>query len=294
MMLQLAKHHNAMICTFTNQDPRKGNRDWTYAEHTTFVECFVAWEVIPVESSCTSECNFEMPRRTVLFRGNSFVSFSTISSGNESSAHGDDSLGQADEPLTSDALGRWTSWFNKKQTKMFHEAFVNAYIDMQQKYAELESLQRRILCLQRVIAEKKEINVQNLSSTNIPEHTQEKKGFFRKKPKSSSSASSSASSGFFTPTLDARNSATSREMVLNFSSIPYSACSAASSPASNISSAIEEQELYNASNQSLESQTTLLQGKAAQLEEQVNISQTSMHKLLRTYPNSPALGNAPG
>ncbi|EPX74201.1 uncharacterized protein SOCG_03412 [Schizosaccharomyces octosporus yFS286] len=235
-----------------------------------------------------------MPRRTVLFRGNSFVSFSTITSENESSAHGDDSLGQADEPLTTDALGRWTAWFNKKQTRMFHEAFVNAYIDMQQKYAELESLQRKILNLQRIIAEKKDFTVQSSSSVSNLEHTQEKKGFFRKKPKCSSSASSSVSSGFFTPTLDARNPALSREVALNFSSIPYSACSAASSPVSNVSSTAEEQDIINTSHQSLESQVNLLRGKAAQLEEQIKASQTNMHKLLRTYPNSPGLGDTPG
>ncbi|EPY49322.1 hypothetical protein SPOG_04328 [Schizosaccharomyces cryophilus OY26] len=229
-----------------------------------------------------------MPHRTVLFRGNSFVSFSTISSGNESSAHGDESLGQADEPLTTEALGRWTARFNKKQAKMFHEAFVNAYTDMQQKYAKLESLQCQILKLQRLVAEKKDLLLQRSSPLNAPGSTHEKKGFFRKKPKSSSSTSSSASSGFFAPSPDVRSS-TSRDLVLNFSAIPYSAYSAASSPASNASSAAEEQQLPNSPNQTLESQVTLLQGKAYQLKEQIKLSQANMHKLLRTYPNSPAL-----
>ncbi|EEB09713.1 hypothetical protein SJAG_04935 [Schizosaccharomyces japonicus yFS275] len=94
-----------------------------------------------------------MPHRAVLYRGSSFVSFSSVSSSDESTAHGDESLGKADEPLTTGILQAWTSQFSKNQTRKFHNDYVGAYVQLQQAYANLEQLKEESLAVERALSQ---------------------------------------------------------------------------------------------------------------------------------------------
>ncbi|CAB37602.3 hypothetical protein POMI540_3273 [Schizosaccharomyces pombe] len=226
-----------------------------------------------------------MPRRAVLFRGNSFISFSSISSGNESSAHGDASLGQADKPLTVDVLDAWTTQFTKKQTRVFHEAYVSAYIDLQQKYARLERLQEQILNLERSLLNYK--SLKSNSTTTVATVPSEKRYFFRRKPKTSSTTNSLSSSSSSVSHMN--QDANPNSTVLTFTAVPYDSCLPAPDRHTPSSASSRASETGTTSPQSMRNQISLLYSKVDQVKTEIASAQAVMHDLLRTYPGSESL-----